>query len=44
MEQRDIFITEFDLSRLTELLEVGLTFRGSKTKSQHLDVLKDELD
>ena len=40
MEHRDIYITEFDLNRLTELLEVGLTFRGSNSESRHLDELK----
>jgi regulator of nucleoside diphosphate kinase len=44
MEHRDIYITEFDLNRLTELLEVGLTFRASKNENQHLDSLKEELD
>jgi regulator of nucleoside diphosphate kinase len=44
MKHRDIYITEFDLSRLTELLEVGLTFRDNKSDSQHLDSLKEELD
>jgi len=44
MEHRDIYITEYDLNRLTELLEVGLSFRGSKNESQHLDGLKEELD
>ena len=44
MEYRDIYITEFDLNRLSELLEVGLTFRGSKSESGHLDGLKEELD
>jgi regulator of nucleoside diphosphate kinase len=44
MEYRDIYITEFDLNRLSELLEVGLSFRGSKSESGHLDSLKEELD
>ena len=44
MEHRDIYITEYDLNRLTELLDVGLTFRGSKSESDHLDGLKEELD
>lgn len=44
MESRDIYITEFDLNRLNELLEVGLTFRGSKSETGHLDGLKDELE
>ncbi|MDR4494123.1 MAG: nucleoside diphosphate kinase regulator [Nitrospirales bacterium] len=44
MEHRDIYITKFDLNRLTELLEVGLTFRGNNSESQHLDGLKEELD
>lgn len=44
MEHRDIYITEYDLNRLLELLDVGLMFRGSTKESQHLDSLKDELD
>jgi regulator of nucleoside diphosphate kinase len=44
MEHRDIYITEFDLNRLTELLEVGLTFSSNKSASQHLVELKKELD
>jgi len=44
MEHRDIYITEFDLYRLSELLEVGLSFRGNKKESQHLDGLKEGLD
>lgn len=43
MEYRDIYITEFDLNRLIELLDVGLSFRGSKSASEHLDSLKEEL-
>jgi regulator of nucleoside diphosphate kinase len=44
MEHRDIYITQFDLNRLTELLEVGLTFRGGNSESRHLESLKEELD
>ena len=44
MEHRDIYITEYDLNRLTELLEVGLTFRGNTNENQHLDSLQEELD
>lgn len=44
MEHRDIYITEYDLNRLMELLDVGLMFRGSMNESQHLDSLKEELD
>ena len=44
MEHRDIYITQFDLNRLTELLEVGLTFRGGNNESRHLESLKEELD
>ncbi len=44
MERRDIYITEFDLNRLTELLGVWQTFRGSKSTSIHLEGLSEELD
>ncbi len=44
MKHRDIYITELDLNRLSELLEVGLTFRSSRSESEHLDGLKEELD
>lgn len=44
MEHRDIYITEYDLNRLMELLEVGLMFRGGTKESQHLDSLKEELN
>lgn len=44
MKQRDIYITQFDLNRLTELLEVSLTFRGGNSESRHLESLKEELD
>lgn len=44
MERRDIYITEFDLNRLTELLGVWQTFKGSKSPSIHLESLLEELD
>ncbi|MDR4458971.1 MAG: nucleoside diphosphate kinase regulator [Nitrospirales bacterium] len=44
MEHRDIYITEFDLNRLTELLGVWQTFNGSKATSIHLESLIEELD
>lgn len=44
MKHRDIYITQFDLNRLTELVEVGLTFRGGNSESRHLESLKEELD
>ncbi|WNM60058.1 nucleoside diphosphate kinase regulator [Candidatus Nitrospira allomarina] len=44
MERRDIYITEFDLNRLSELLEVWQTFRGSKSTSIHLESLMEELE
>lgn len=44
MERRDIYITEFDLNRLTELLGVWQTFKGSKSTSIHLEGLSEELD
>lgn len=42
MEARDIDITEFDLGRLMELLEVGIAFRGKD--GEHLVALQKELD
>ena len=44
MECRDIYYTEFDLNRLTELLGVWQTFNGNKTTSIHLESLIEELD
>lgn len=44
MERRDIFITEFDLDRLTELLGVWQEFKGSQGASTHLESLIEELD
>ncbi|HNP61151.1 MAG TPA: nucleoside diphosphate kinase regulator, partial [Nitrospirales bacterium] len=35
---------EFDLNRLTELLGVWQTFKGSKSTSIHLEGLSEELD
>lgn len=42
METRDISITEFDLRRLTELLEVSIAFRSKD--GEHLLALQKELD
>ncbi|MCC6543286.1 MAG: nucleoside diphosphate kinase regulator [Nitrospirae bacterium] len=44
MERRDIYITEFDLNRLTELLGVWQAFKGSTSTSIHLEGLIEELD
>lgn len=44
MERRDIYITGFDLNRLTELLGVWQTFKGSKSTSIYLEGLSEELD
>lgn len=44
MERREIYITEFDLNRLTELLGVWETFKGSRSTSIHLEGLSEELD
>lgn len=44
MERRDIYITEFDLNRLTELLEVWQTYRDGKGAGVHLEQLSEELD
>jgi regulator of nucleoside diphosphate kinase len=42
MEPRDIYITQFDLSRLRELLQVGLSFAERDRES--LESLQEELD
>ena len=42
MELRDIYITDYDLSRLKELLGVGLTFAERDRES--LEALQGELD
>lgn len=42
MEQRDIYLTAFDLERLSELLQVGLAFNGKN--SEYLQSLERELD
>ena len=39
---RDIYITEFDLKRLMELVQVGITFKGKD--DDHLQRLQEELD
>jgi regulator of nucleoside diphosphate kinase len=42
MESRDIYITQFDLSRLKELLQVGVSF--SVRDREALESLQGELD
>lgn len=42
MEQRDIYMTAFDLERLSELLQVGIVFNGKN--SEYLKSLERELD
>lgn len=42
MEQRDIYMTAFDLERLSELLGVGIVFNGKN--SEYLQSLERELD
>jgi len=42
MEPRDIYITKFDLARLKELLEVGITFK--ERAREYLESLRNELD
>jgi regulator of nucleoside diphosphate kinase len=42
MEQRDIYMTAFDLERLSELLQVGIVFNGKN--SEYLQSLERELD
>jgi regulator of nucleoside diphosphate kinase len=42
MEPRDICITKFDLARLKELLEVGITFK--ERDREYLESLRNELD
>ena len=42
MEQRDIYITEFDLSRLKELVNVGISFK--ERDRDYLESLRNELD
>ena len=39
---RDIYITEFDLKRLMELVQVGITFKGKD--GEYLQQLEQELD
>jgi regulator of nucleoside diphosphate kinase len=39
---RDIYITEFDLKRLMELVQVGITFKGKD--GEYLQRLEQELD
>jgi regulator of nucleoside diphosphate kinase len=42
MESRDIYITKFDLARLKELLEVGISFK--ERDREYLESLQNELD
>jgi regulator of nucleoside diphosphate kinase len=42
MEARDIYITQYDLRRLKELLQVGISYAGRDRQS--LESLEDELD
>jgi regulator of nucleoside diphosphate kinase len=42
MEHRDIYMTAFDLERLSELLQVGIVFNGKN--SEYLQSLERELD
>lgn len=42
MEPRDIYITEFDLSRLRELVDVGIRFK--ERDRAYLETLQSELD
>jgi regulator of nucleoside diphosphate kinase len=42
MEPRDIYITKFDLARLRELVEVGLSFK--ERDREYLESLQTELD
>jgi regulator of nucleoside diphosphate kinase len=42
MEHRDIYITKFDLARLKELVDVGITFK--ERDREYLESLQNELD
>lgn len=42
MDPRDIYITKFDLARLKELLQVGISFK--ERDRDYLESLKNELD
>lgn len=42
MEHRDIYITKFDLARLKELLQVGISF--TERDRNYLESLQNELD
>ncbi len=42
MEPRDIYITDYDLTRLKELLQVGISF--AERDRQSLETLQGELD
>ncbi len=42
MEHRDIYITEFDLARLKELVDVGIAFK--EQDREYLESLQNELD
>lgn len=42
MEHRDIYVTEFDLARLRELVNVGISFK--ERDRDYLESLRNELD
>jgi regulator of nucleoside diphosphate kinase len=42
METRDIYITEYDMARLKELVNVGISFK--ERDRDHLESLRNELD
>ncbi len=42
MDPRDIYITKFDLARLKELLQVGISFK--ERDREYLESLQNELD
>jgi regulator of nucleoside diphosphate kinase len=42
MEPRDIYITDYDLTRLKELLQVSISF--AERDGQSLEALQGELD
>ena len=42
MEPRDIYITKFDIARLKELLQVGISFK--ERDRNYLESLQNELD
>lgn len=44
MEPRDIYMTKVDMSRLKELVEVGIAFKDGNKEHRHLENLEHELD